>query len=275
MEPIIYKPSIYKPSIYNGPTLYKGDGSVYNGNGVYNGGIRPAPQQIIFASQDFINISVGSLSETTVTSSNLRQFFQNTHYWDNVFTGVKDLWNGRNYCLLNDGVNPRYAVIEHDELEDFSLQFYFSGTSGNSGAGSLRITGIFSFRFHWDDQWLLGLAWNFNPTNFTAYNGAHKDGGADNAPYIPVQYLYFSQFCWNLCSVCCKKVGSIYRIYLYINGTLYFSWEQNSISNFGRIGTGREASDPMAAISEIILYNFVRASDDFMTYPTNNYEPLL
>lgn len=62
------EPTIYKPSIYNGPTLYKGDGSVYNGNGVYKDG-RGSAQQIIFASQDFINISVGSLSETTVTAS--------------------------------------------------------------------------------------------------------------------------------------------------------------------------------------------------------------
>lgn len=30
------RPIIYKSQIYNGLTLYKGDGSVYNGNGIYN-----------------------------------------------------------------------------------------------------------------------------------------------------------------------------------------------------------------------------------------------
>lgn len=250
--------------------ILKANGKILKANGKILGKPDSALPEILFASDDFFNIHEGGLSSSDVHGENSFLHFRDTYYYNNVFTISHPLWESKKrYCnFMNHDVS-----IDAPDIDEFSIQFYYSGYSG-SVAGRLHIGNLPAFFMVYDDQWIITLRNNL-PSGAVAYNDAVLVGGARNLPVIPISYCNFSSYRWNFVSVCCKRVDDLYQVYLYVNGLLYFKWSTNTKPDPRRIRAVIEGGgSPGCVISEIMLFSYIRASQDMMTYPTNNYEPM-
>lgn len=250
--------------------VLKANGKILKANGNILGKQEGGVGEILFASDDFVNIHVGRLAYSDVGSANTYLFFHNSYNYENIFQISHTLWvNKKRFCdiMLHD------VTIDAPDIDEFSIQFYYSGYSGII-AGRLHIGNLPAFFMVYDDNWIITLRNNL-PSGAVAYNDAVLVGGARNLPVIPISYRNFTYYRWNFVSVCCKRVDNLYQVYLYVNGLLRFKWSTNTKPDPRRIRAVIEGGgSPGCAISEIMLFSYIRASQDMMTYPTNNYEPM-
>lgn len=250
--------------------ILKANGKILKANGkvlVKPEGTLP---EILFASDDFFNIHEGRLSSSDVQSGDSFLHFQNTYYHYNVFTTSFNSWDGKKrFCdFMNHDV-----TIDAPDIDDFSIQFYYSGLSGRV-AGRLHIGNLPSFFMVYDDNWQITLRNNL-PSGAIAYNQAVLVGGKRNLPVIQINYCNYTSYVWNFVSICCKRVDNSYKVYLYVNGLIQFTWTSNTKPDPRRIRAVIESGgSPDCVISEIMLFSYIRASQDMMTYPTNNYSPM-
>jgi len=237
----------------------------------------PIPE-ILFASDDFVTIHTGELLESNITSEDTHYFaldpYSTTPFGDGVLDTLSlyAAWNSnKRYCLFSDKTVSIKAPLT--QLNEFSLQFYYMSDSdcGRFHYGN-PYTEIFSVYNDNSKVTLINLG-----SNKESFNGASIGTGPWSTDQTSCYYNSLGTGLVIFISMVFKRISDDdWRQYFYCNGTLYFS----SIKRIGtdNISISHTKHNPSSSrnchLAEVILFSYSRASQDMMTYPTNNYMPM-
>lgn len=234
--------------------------------------------EIIFASDDFVDIHDGELLSSNVESADSSNFAMpyesNTLFGDGVFNTavIKSEWNAsKKFCLFSDKNVVIKAPIT--KLDAFSLQFYYMS---DQDCGRFHFfdpyTEIFSVYNDASYVTLLALGGNAE-----AFNGADIGTGPWQTNPSKCIYFLYGHAIVTFISVVCERIsGNTFRLYFYANGVLYFAFNKSLSSDNIPISHAkhRPSSTKNCYLSEVMLFSYSRASQDKLTYNTNGYSPL-
>ena len=258
--------------------ILKANNSILKANGKVL--VRPegAIPEILFASDDFVTINAGELLSSNVTSVDSHgfnlDFYSSTPFEDGVLNTneLHNVWNAnKKYCLFsNKSISIRAPITQ---LNEFSLQFYYMSANDS---GRLHYcdpyTEIFSV---YNDQHLVTLL--SLGSDSESFNGAGIGTGPWSSNRTICQYSSFGNPIVTFISIVYKRIsGNTWRQYFYANGVLYFAFNKTLTTD--NLPISHTMHNPNSGrncyLSEIMLFSYSRASQDMMTYPTNNYEPM-
>ena len=229
--------------------------------------------EIVFASDDFVNIHAGTVLSTDVTQADTSAFSSKRWEYTGVLRDTLSNWNASKRVI--DFTDKTITIeMPFSKMTEFSQQFYMAC---DNDTGGLYYSGSNAFLFSvYNDNWNVTLA-NYL-SNKVAYNaGSIGTGPWDTDQITDVSYCYLGNGKWTFISVVGKKIsGNLWQMYFYANGTLYFSYRQSYTSDELTIWETMHSSTSgkHCYLSEMMLFSYSRASQDMQTYNTNNYAPL-
>jgi hypothetical protein len=259
-------------------TILRANGKILKANGKVLVKPDSAIPEILFASDDFVDIHAGELLSSNVESADSSNFAMpygsNTPFGDGVFNtmAIKSEWNAsKKFCLFSDKNVVIKAPIT--KLDVFSLQFYYmSDQDGGRFHFFDPYTEIFSVYNDATYVTLLALGGNAE-----AFNTAGIGTGPWQTNPTKCSYSFGGHAIVTFISVVCKRIsGNTFRLYFYANGVLYFAFNKSLSTDNIPISHAKHSasSTKKCYLSEIMLFSYSRASQDMRTYPTNNYEPM-
>lgn len=229
--------------------------------------------EILFASDDFVNIHAGTVLSTNVTQADTAAFSSKTWDYKGVLQDTYTRWNTSKRVI--DFADRTITIgMPFSKMTEFSQQFYMAC---DNDTGGLYFSGSNVFLFSvYNDNWYVTLA-NYL-SNKTAYNGGSIGTGPwDTDRITSVTYCNLGHGKWTFISIVGKKIsGNLWEVYFYANGILYFSYRQSFTSDELTIWETKHSStsDRHCYLSEMMLFSYSRASQDMQTYDTNGYAPL-
>jgi hypothetical protein len=234
--------------------------------------------EIIFASDDLVDVKAGALLSSDVESADSSSFSlpysSSTPFGDGIFntTVIKSAWNAsKKYCLFSDKNVVIKAPIT--KLDAFSLQFYYMS---DQDCGRFHFfdpyTEIFSVYNDASYVTLLALGGNAE-----AFNMAGIGTGPWQTNPTKCSYSYGGHAIVTFISVVCERIsGNTFRLYFYADGVLYFAFNKSLSTDNIPISHAKHSasSTKKCYVSEIMLFSYSRASQDKLTYNTNGYMPM-
>lgn len=241
--------------------------------------------ELVFASDDLLNAHAGELESTEITSDNVY-----THPTDSgnpfynsssVLNHKQNVWGGRKK-LVNAYKKKATIVAPFSMMDTFSLQLY-CGYAKNYGA-DIKFDNICTYIGNYWSNFIMIPNGDANiefmdNVNKNPFSPPSSSTVINNVYRIEQQTHYMGSPIWRFMSwVGVKNAMGKWDIYGYVDGVLYYICHNRSLGDTLTLDFTTDYEEysnyKYTYLTEVMLYSTNRASSDFSTYPTNNYNPM-